>query len=208
MNEEQRSAAAGARAAIESGALRGAALLAQILAIPFVDRDAWVDLALGMPVPPADAELPRGAVPYLPCGVEEIIAAIREVPVSAGDDLVDLGSGLGRVLILAHLLSGAHGRGIEIQDHLVAAGRARCADLGLTGVELVHGDAAETELDGSVFFFYAPFNGELLARVARRLEEVARRRPIVVCAVDLALDLPWLAPRAETHGALTIYDSR
>lgn len=193
-----------------SGALRGHALLAEILAIPYVDRDAWIDDALGFAVPPPDDEgLPRGAVPYLPCGVEEIVATVREVPVTPGDVLVDLGSGLGRVVILAHLLTGAPARGIEIQEHLVQAARARSAELRLSGVSFVHGNAAEADLDGSIFFLYAPFNGEMLGRASQRLEEVAQRRSIVVCAVGLEFhDVPWLAPRASSARSLTIYDSR
>jgi hypothetical protein len=210
VDESLRSGARRARAAIESGALRGRALLEQIVAVPYVDRDAWVDDALGFPVPPPDdADLPHGAVPYLPCGVEEILATVRDVPVTPGDVLVDLGSGLGRVAILAHLLTGAPARGIEIQEHLVHAARSRSAELRLSDVSFVHANAAEADLDGSIFFLYAPFNGEMLTRACERLEEVARRRSIVVCAVALELhDLPWLAPRVSPARSLMIYDSR
>ncbi|NVB83278.1 MAG: hypothetical protein HOV81_33205 [Kofleriaceae bacterium] len=207
MDESLRTGAREARAAIESGALRGPALLDLIRAVPFVDRDDWIDEALGFPPPPPDEDLPRGAVPYLPCGVEEILATVCEAPVGPGDDLVDLGSGLGRVAILAHLLSGATARGIEIQGHLVEAARARSAELGVP-VSFVHGSAGDIELDGSIFFLYVPFSGEMLARVVVRLEAVARRRPIVVCAVGFDLDAPWLAPRATSSPSLMIYESR
>jgi SAM-dependent methyltransferase len=195
------------RAEIRSGALHGAALRALIEAVPYRDRDAFTDELLGMAPPPPDVALPPGGVPYLPCGVAEILALTREAPLGPGDQLVDLGAGLGRVVLLAHLLSGARARGVEIQAPLVRAARARAADLALD-VEFAHGDAAEAALDGSVFFLYAPFNGATLARVLSRLEEVARRRRIVVAAVDLALPgQPWLLPRATSSLALTLYDS-
>jgi SAM-dependent methyltransferase len=199
-----------ARAGIESGALRGAALLELLLSIPLFERDAWIDELLGFEEPPPDIpDLPRGSVPYLPSSVEEILAMVREAPVEPDDELVDLGSGLGRVVILAHLLSGARARGVEIQEPLVRSARARCAELALAAVSFVHADAAEAELDGSIFFLYAPFNGETLARVLRRLEEVARRRPIVLCAAGLELhDVPWLSPRKTSCVSLTLYDSR
>ena len=54
---------------------------------------------------------------------------------------------------------------------------------------------------------YAPFNGEMLTRVLHRLEEVARRRPIIVCTVDLELDVARLTARPSSSVALTIYDS-
>src|SRR4051794_37702232 len=82
------------RAEIESGALRGPALLERLLSVPFRDRDSWIDDALGFEEPPPDIpHLPRGSVPYLPSGVEEIQAMVRDVPIRHDDDLVDLGSG-------------------------------------------------------------------------------------------------------------------
>ena len=60
-----------------------------------------------------------------------------------------------------------------------------------------------------MFFFYAPFTGQTLKRVIRRLEDLARRRSIVVCAVDLEFpDVPWLQRRKTSSPALTLYDSR
>src|SRR5947208_2090648 len=67
--------ARGARAEIKSGALRGAALVRRLRSIPPRDRDAWVDECLGLPEAPPDVpDLPPGAVPYLPAGVDEIVA--------------------------------------------------------------------------------------------------------------------------------------
>ena len=210
MDDSLRLRARAARAGIASGALRGAALLELLRAVPFGDRDAWVDELLEIEPPPPDApDLPRGAVPYLPCGVDEIVAMVQDAPVGPDDELVDLGAGLGRVVVLAHLLSGARTRGVEIQAPLVDRARARCAALGLTEISFVHGNAADAELDGSIFFLYAPFNGDLLARVVRRLEDVARRRPIVVAAVALELpDEPWLIARSTSSNALTLYEPR
>jgi SAM-dependent methyltransferase len=198
-----------ARAAIVSGGLRGAELIELIEAVPVLDRNEWVDAVLGMDPPPADRNLPRGGVPYLPCGVDEIIEAVRDAPVRAEDVFVDLGSGLGRVAILASLISGARSCGIEIQEHLVDAARACSLALHLPEVSFVHGDASEADLEGSVFFMYAPFNGDLLRRVLARLEARARQHPIVVCTVGMALsEAPWMVPRATSSVALTIHDLR
>jgi hypothetical protein len=196
-----------ARASIAAGILRGARLIELLRAVPFLDRDNWSDELLGIELPPPDMPLPRGSVPYLPCGVDEILTLVLEAPVGPHDELVDLGSGLGRVVILAHLLSGARARGIEIQDHLVRRARAHCAELALRDVTFVHADAAETALDGSIFFLYAPCNGDMLTRVLDRLETVARRRSIIVAAVGLDFDVGWLRPRRTSSVALTLYDS-
>ena len=198
-----------AREQVRAGALRGAALRDRIREVPWLDRDAWVDELLAIePHVPDAPDLPRGSVPYLPCGVDEIVAMVRELPVGAGDEVVDLGAGLGRVVVLAHLLTGAMARGIEIQAPLAARARACSAALGLTAVSFVHADAADCELDGSVFFLYAPFGGDALACVIRRLEDLARRRPIAIAAVDLEIhDAPWLSAHATSRTALTVYRS-
>jgi hypothetical protein len=186
--------------------LRGAQLLELLRSVPFTDRDAWTDELLGIEPPPPDMPLPRGAVPYLPCGVDEIVTAVLEAPVGADDVLVDIGAGLGRVVILAHLLSGARAHGIEIQVPLVEQARARAVELQLPHVTFAHADAASSDVDGSVFFVYAPCNGEMLDRVLDRLAAVARRRRIVVAAVGVELDVPWLRARPTSSVALTLYD--
>jgi SAM-dependent methyltransferase len=184
--------------------LSGDALRDALLAMPAGDRDAWVDQLLGVAPPPPDSALPPGAVPYLPCGVDEILAMMREVPLGPDDVFVDLGSGLGRVVMLVHLLSGARTVGIEIQPHLVEAARATSRDLGID-VTFERGDVLDASLAGNVFFLYAPFNGALLARVLEKLRHV--RRPFVVCAVDLVLDVDWLVRRPSSHRALAVYDT-
>jgi len=208
VDDRLRRSARAARAEIQSGKLRGAPLASLLRAVPFVDRDAWIDEVLGIESPPPDiSDLPHGSVPYLPCGVDAILTMVLEVVLAPKDEFVDLGSGLGKVAILAHLLSGARAHGIEIQEHLVHSARARCAELALP-VSFVCANAAEVELDGSVFFLYAPFNGKMLARVLGRLEDAARKRPIVVGAVDLELgSVPWLRARKTSSVALTLYDS-
>jgi hypothetical protein len=90
----------------------------------------------------------------------------------------------------------------------VRSARARCAELALPAVSFALANAAETEFDGSVFFLYAPFNGEMLTRVLGQLRVVAQRRPIIVCAVDLELrDVSWLVPRKSSSASLFFYDS-
>lgn len=209
MNQTLRLEAQAARRELIAGGLRGAALHDRLLAVPAADRDAFVDELLALPEPPPDiAALPRGAVPYLPAGVDEILHMVREAPLREDDQLVDLGSGLGRVVILAHLLSGAPACGIEIQEPLVRCARICGAALALSAVTFLHDNAAAAALDGSVFFLYSPFSGETLTRVVRQLEAVAHRRPITVCAVGLELPgEPWLRRRETASVALTLYDS-
>jgi hypothetical protein len=198
-----------ARDEIASGVLRGAALVELLEAVPLCDRDDFADELLGFGSPPEDVpDLPRGAVPYLPCGVDDILAMVRAVPMGPLDDFVDLGSGVGRVAILVHLLCGVTAHGIEIQEPLVQRAEACAAALNLSGVSFTHANAVHAELDGTVFFLYSPFNGRMLTDALERLRDVARRRPVVVCAVGLELHgLSWLRPRARPTVSLNVYDS-
>jgi SAM-dependent methyltransferase len=170
--------------------LRGAALRARLLGAPARQRDLWLDEALGLEGWVEDVDLPLGGVPYLPCPVDLILAAVSHCALGSDDVFVDLGAGLGRVAMLAHLLTGATAVGIEAQQHLVDRGRRRCHALGLERVRLLHADAATVALEGTVFFLYSPFNGPTLRRVVNNLEALARRHPLTICAVDL--DLPDL----------------
>jgi hypothetical protein len=211
VDEFLRGDALAARAEIRSGTLRGAVFRDRILGVPFQDRDVWVDVALGIddPAPEDDPNLPRGAVFYLPCGVADLLAFVAEAHVTANDHVVDIGSGLGRAAVLVHLLTGARISGVELQAPLVARARHLAETLGVTSASFLHADAGAVELDGSVFFLYAPCNGDMLFRVLSRVESVARRRRIVVATVGLSLpELPWLAVRGESHGALTLHDSQ
>src|SRR4051794_20890268 len=68
------------------------------------DRDAWVDVVLGLDVCPDDGpELPRGCVPYLPCPVDALLRLVDEALIRPSDVLVDVGSGVGRAAVLVHL---------------------------------------------------------------------------------------------------------
>lgn len=181
-----------------------------MLAVPVTDREAFVDTLLAIPeAPPDQPDLPRGAVPYLPAGVDEVLALVAEIPLRPQDHFVDLGAGLGRVVLLAHLLSGAKASGIEIQAALVAAATHCAQDMGLSQVHFHCGDAASSPLDGSVFFLYSPFTGATLRTVLDRLAGLSAQRPLVIATVGL--ELPgeaWLRPRASSLPALTIYDRR
>lgn len=192
-----------------AGGLRGAELRDTLLAVPTAARESFVDYLLGLPEePPELPRLPRGAVPYLPAGVDEILAMVAELPLRATDRFVDLGSGLGRVVLLAHLLSGASALGIELQPGLVEAA-SRCAEtLRLSQVCFRCADAAEVELDGTVFFLYSPFTGPTLRQVLDGLRRLAARQPVFIATVGL--ELPgetWLSQRPSSLPALSLYAS-
>lgn len=176
------------------------------------ERDAWLDLVLGIRELPDDgADLPRGCVPYFPCSVDVLLRLVEQARVSSSDVFVDVGSGAGRVAAFVNLLTGAEVIGIEVQSDLVRAARDLASGLGLSRVSCIEGDAvtlAPAMARGSVFFLYCPFSGDRLAKLLGELEVFARTREICVCCVDLPLPpSTWLTLELQLAGDLVIHRS-
>jgi SAM-dependent methyltransferase len=212
MDARHVASAEAARRAIEGGRHEPSAFRAALEAVPAGERDAWVDLVLGLGEVPGDGPtLPTGGVPYLPCPVDVLLRVVDEAPVGATDVFVDVGAGPGRAIALVHLLTGAGAVGVEIQPALVRAAESVTTRLGLSRVRCLEGDAATVAgfmVVGTVFFLYCPFSGARLEKVLDGLEAVARTRPLRVCCVHLPLPArPWLARDPGPGGALDIHRS-
>jgi|SRR6185437_2790977 len=212
MDEDHRKSAEHVRSMLERGQQDPSAFRAALLSVPPTDRDAWLDLVLGLGELPDDGpELPRDCVPYLPCPVDALLRMVDQAPVRASDVFVDVGSGLGRAAALVHLLTGAAAIGLEIQPGLVHTARELATRLLVPRISYVEGDAAKLAgfiTIGSVFFLYCPFSGDRLAKVLAQLESIARTRPIRVCCVDLPLPpCSWLTLEPQLSGDLAIHRS-
>ena len=164
------------RADIRTGACRGEELLRVIRSfVPgtrggetYDDLDVFVaGLLLDAPVPEATRALDAEMVAYqrTPSRIAlELIAQLNE-----NDVFYDIGSGLGEVVILANLLSGAKAKGIEREPAYVDYARACARDLNVD-VQFEAIDAREADFsDGTVFFLYTPFRGRMLEEVLARL---------------------------------------
>jgi hypothetical protein len=195
------------RAQLEPGAFRAA-----LTTVPPSERDAWLDLVLGLDTVPEDGpDLPAGCVPYLPCSVDALLRLVEAADVQASDVFVDVGSGVGRSAALVHLLTGASAIGIEIQRALVDASRELTTRLNVFRFAPVEGDASLLTghiAIGSVFFLYCPFSGDRLEKVLCDLEVIARTREIRVCCVDLPLpERSWLTLASPPSEGLAVYRS-
>lgn len=183
-----------------------------LLNVPALDRDVWIDAVFGLDDVPEDGpELPKGCVPYLPCAVDALLRIADQLPMHPEDVFVDIGSGLGRAVVLMHLLTGASAVGIEVQSGHVQASREMAKRLRLSKVTFVQGDVVECMDEwatGTVFFLYCPFSGVRLEQFLARLEPIARTRSISVCAVDLPLPVcSWLERVGSEGGDLGMYRS-
>ena len=116
---------------------------------------------------------------YQPTPVRHVVAMIDKLALGPGDTLMDLGSGLGHVPMLANIFTGASTLGIELQAPLVERARETARALGLQGVSFVPGDARAVDLsEGTVFYLYTPFKGAVMDEVLARLAVEAVRRPL------------------------------
>ena len=213
VGDGHRASAERVRSGLAGSGMAPAAFRAALAGVPPAERDAWVDHVFGLEAFVADEplELPRGCVPYLPCAVDAILRMIEHAEVRDSDVFVDIGSGVGRVAVLVHLLTGAQAIGLEIQPALVRASRDLAERLRVSRCSAIEGDAALLAgylAIGSVFFLYCPFSGARLEQLLDDLEPIARTRPLRVCCVDLPLpDRPWLTLVSPPSGDLAIYRS-
>jgi len=128
--------------------------------------------------------LPPEMVFYQPTPARHVLQFIRLSGLSPSDILIDLGSGLGHVAILASILTGAQCIGIETQQAYVASARACAAALHLTRVTFTHQNAMEANLSaGNVFYLYTPFTGNTLKAVLQNLREQSAQRTITICTL-------------------------
>jgi hypothetical protein len=169
------------------------------------DLDAFIDgLLLAGPAPAEMTPREPDMVYYLPTQAR-IILDLADKALLAGDDVFyDLGSGLGQVPILVHLLTGATTKGIEIETAYCDYARSGAADLDLAGVEFVNADARAADYsDGTVFFMFTPFKHGILQDVLKKLETASQRRRIRLftygpCTLDVA-EQGWLR-RLDRNG--------
>lgn len=126
----------------------------------------------------------REMVFYQPSPVRHILQLITASALCEADVLVDLGSGLGHVPLLASLLTGAQSLGVEVEAAYVASAQQCAQSLDLNRVRFIHEDARAADLSsGTVFYLYSPFKGSILAAVLERLRKESAYRPIRICTL-------------------------
>lgn len=153
---------------------------------------------------------------YQPTPARVIMELIELVSISPDDIFYDLGSGLGQVCILVHLLTGARTRGVEFEPAYCDYARQSAQRLNLPRVEFVNANArAASYTDGTIFFMYTPFKGAIMESVLQKIENESRRRAIRVCTygecMNEVLNQPWLelvTQRRKDVDALAVFKRR
>lgn len=123
-----------------------------------------------------------GMVFYQPTPARHILHLLAVTSLSEADVLVDLGSGLGHVPLMASLLTEARSIGIELEPEYVASARECAQSLGLSRVQFLQQDARDADFStGTVFYMYTPFTGALMETVLLNLERESKNRGFQVC---------------------------
>lgn len=142
--------------------------------------DTLLDGLLGLTAPPArtKARLPDTS-PYEPAPARVVLQILDRASLSSGDIFYDIGSGLGRVVILFNLLTGQSATGIENNPDLCALARQSTQPLGLTRVSFTQADAREVDYsEGTVFFMFTPFKALIWRAVMDKLRHVSQQHPL------------------------------
>jgi SAM-dependent methyltransferase len=130
---------------------------------------------------------------YQPTPARIVLEMVDTADFRQHDVFYDIGSGLGQVSILVHLLTGIRAKGVEVEPAYCDYARRCAGGLSLTQVQFITVDAREADYsDGTIFFLYTPFEGRMLERVLERIRHVSTKRKI----------------RLYTYGACTLQVTR
>ncbi|MGB2634155.1 MAG: class I SAM-dependent methyltransferase [Candidatus Acidiferrum sp.] len=149
---------------------------------------------------PAVGQISRDSekVFYQPTPARHIFTLLKMTALTAADVLVDLGSGLGHVSLLASICTHASSVGIESESAYIGCARQCAQRLNLHDkVTFIHQDARLADFSaGTVFYLYSPFTGSILNAVLHRLKHEAAARPIRICSYGPCASViakePWL----------------
>jgi SAM-dependent methyltransferase len=149
------------------------------------------------PLPAETKALMPDMVSFHKTPVRVVIELIRLAELGSDDVFFDIGSGLGQVVLLVKLITGASSRGIEYEPAYCAYASAMASRLRLADTEFINADARDGDYSkGTVFFLYTPFEGRLLQDMLRLLRTASRDRAIRIftygpCSMAVAAE-NWL----------------
>jgi len=127
-------------------------------------------------------QLESEMVSYQPTPARHIFDLIGRTALTERDFLIDLGSGLGHVTLMASICTSSNCTGIELDPSYVDRARKSARSLNLNNARFIQGDARAADLsEGTVFYLYTPFIGTILRDVLNSLRHEAVRREIRIC---------------------------
>ncbi len=164
---------------------------------------------------------------YVATDYQTFRRAMKHVDIRPGEDVfVDIGAGMGRMVLLAAELPFRKVLGVEFSRQLTDIGRenlrAALPGLACKDVELILADATQWPVphDATVLFLFNPFDGEVLAKVCanirQSLAEAPRKLTIVYVRSEkfFEKEIAWQEWLLRTHeipcveGRVAIYESK
>ncbi len=158
---------------------------------------------------PSESESVSAYLPTPPAVVEKMLQITRVQP---NEKVYDLGSGDGRIVIMAAQKFGARGYGIELKPELCLLARSRIQTLALEGrVTIIEGSFFDEDLSSAdvITVFLEP---SALPRVRKHLEKFMHHgMRIVVCEGEIPGWTPAevtsvLDPETKRKFRLTVYE--
>ncbi|HZH15835.1 MAG TPA: methyltransferase domain-containing protein [Archangium sp.] len=126
-----------------------------------------------------------------------------------GDTIYDLGCGNGKFAITVAASSSARVKGVEYGQSYVESARRNSERFALSNLEFIHADVRDVDLsDGTAFYLFFPFWGEVAHAVARTLGDIARARDITVYASGPRHDYGEHFLEQVSQGALCLAPQR
>ena len=148
-------------------------------------------------MPSQTKDLEPGMIYYQKTPARLVFELVNKSNFSQDDIFVDLGSGLGQVVLLVSLLAGISAIGVEFEPAYCQYARACAKALHLSKVIFYNVDAREADYSiGTVFFLFTPFMNEMLEEVLEHLKKQSMLRKIQVisygpCTAQIATH-DWL----------------
>lgn len=166
-------------------------------------------------IPGQTIELDAEMVYYQKTPARVVFELAQRVTFTKNDVFFDLGSGLGQVAILVNLLTGINVKGVEFEPAFCDYARSYAADLNLPYVSFINADARNADYtEGTVFFMFTPFKGEMMEEVLAILRKEALKRRIRIitygpCTAQVALQnwLDAVAPIEDSMYKLGVFTS-
>ena len=118
--------------------------------------------------------------PHVPTAEDVVRKMLELAGLKSGERLYDLGSGDGRIIIMAARDFGAQAIGVELRDDLVQFTRKKIEEFGLVDrVKVVHGDLMQMDIrDADVVTLYLTTTAN--EKIAPKLEKELRPRTRIV----------------------------
>lgn len=163
------------------------------------------ELLSDQPVPEAVLKRMPGMVFYQKTPARIIFDMAERAALNRHDIFFDLGSGLGQVVILVHLLTAAAARGVEYEPAYWYFAETCASRLNLSNVQFANQDARKGDYSqGTVFFMYTPFEGCMLEEMLAILRKEAAKRVIRIftygpCTFPVAQQ-DWLTCKHDITG--------